>query len=765
MNKSDEEFYKELLNDFREEGAEHLQTIVNGLLDVEKDRNSGDKEMLETIFRETHSLKGAARALDLKNIESLCMAMESIMHKIKDGELEFSPGFFDGFFEATDILEVLLNEIGSTKQSVAENRITKITSKLKNLEQGKSTVKKPHRKKITSSKKESGPPAQEKTSHPEKEEPIKKEPETEHSSDEPKSTPDKAAQQQSESIRVSLDKLNEILYSAEELITSKAFLKFQVQQIDGLSREVTRLKRQIQDWMHGDSEEGKASVKKTSFTESLNKLDSDLAHSTRQLEELQRVNNRNVDDLNFKVRKAMMQPFSSMLSVIPRIVRDLSKEHEKEIELSMEGEHIEIDRRILEQMKDPLIHLIRNSIDHGIETTEERKKAGKNTKGHLTIKVSHEAGQKIGVTIQDDGKGLDHQNIINAAIKNKAVSQSEAGALTESQINQLIFASGVSTSPIITDVSGRGLGMAIVAEKINHLGGKILVDTTPKKGTTFRIELPQTLATFSGILVEASGQRFLLPTTSVFKAVKVSKQEIKPVESKNTFRFLNETISLVTLADVLGLRKSKNFQNKQLQVMIVETTSKTGFVVDKVLGEYEGMVKPLGRQLKHVNKMEGACFLGDGSVVPVLQVEELMEAARGVSSGSPQAQSVTADGEQKKVLYAEDSITVRNMVRSHIEAAGFEVSTAVDGQAAYELLQKEAFDLVVSDIEMPRMNGFELTSKIKKDNALSHLPVILVTSLDSKADRDRGLESGANAYIVKSSFEKSNLIDTIKRLI
>jgi two-component system chemotaxis sensor kinase CheA len=307
--------------------------------------------------------------------------------------------------------------------------------------------------------------------------------------------------------------------------------------------------------------------------------------------------------------------------------------------------------------------------------------------------------------------------------------------------------------------------MAIVAEKINHLGGKIFVDTTPKKGTTFRVELPQTLATFSGILVEASGQRFLLPTTSVFKAVKVNKQDIKPIESKNTFRFLNETISLVSLADVLGLRKSKSSQSSQLQVMIVQTTSKTGFVVDKVIGEYEGMVKPLGQQLKHVDKMEGACFMGDGSVVPVLQVEELMEAARGLRLGSTETRSVKEDGELKKVLYAEDSITVRNMVRSHIEAAGFEVSTAVDGQAAYELLQKEAFDLVVSDIEMPRMNGFELTSKIKKDNALSHLPVILVTSLDSKADRDRGLESGANAYIVKSSFEKSNLIDTIKRLI
>ncbi|MDZ7776461.1 MAG: response regulator [Bacteroidales bacterium] len=523
------------------------------------------------------------------------------------------------------------------------------------------------------------------------------------------------------------------------------------------------MKREVYEALEKNNSEDKA-------PEALNKIESDLLLATRQLEELLRNYSRGVDDLNFKVKKAMMQPFTVLLSVIPRIVRDLSKEHDKKIDLNIEGEHIEIDRRILEQMKDPLIHLIRNSIDHGIETPSERLKNNKKEQGNLSIKVFHEAGQKICITLQDDGKGLDHEKIVQSAIKNKAIKAGEEKGMTREQITGLIFSSGVSASPIITDVSGRGLGMAIVAEKIGQLGGNISLETKPQQGTTFRVELPQTLSTFKGILVEASGQKFLFPTTAVFKALKVSKSDIKTVESRNTIQLKNETISFVPLSGVLGLnRKANPAKDTLLHVLIIQNKDKIGFSIDKVLGEHEGMVKPLGKQLKHVNNIEGACFMGDGSVVPVLQVEELMQAAKSVAareSFSTSGKSAQKEaGDTKKVLVAEDSITVRNMVRNHIEAAGFEVTTCVDGQAAFERLQNEEYDIVVSDIEMPRMNGFELTSKIRSDTRLEHLPVILVTSLETKEDRDRGLESGANAYIVKSSFEKSNLIDTINRLI
>ncbi|MGM0566012.1 MAG: hybrid sensor histidine kinase/response regulator [Bacteroidota bacterium] len=771
MNKSDEEFYKELLNDFKEEGAEHLQTIVNGLLDVEKEGSTDDQELLETIFRETHSLKGSARAVDLKTIENLCMAMESVMHKVKNKKLDFSPAFFDVFFEATDILEVLISEISGSKQSITENRISKVVNSLKMLEKGKYPS-------VGSDKKEASSAVQSSQTHPAKEQKTNQDQEfnkqqeqteepasVEKTPEEPeaKESADTANVSQNESIRVSIQKLNDILYSAEEMITSKAVLKHEVKQVESIFMEFSKLKREISEAFLNISAEDKT-------RESFNKIESDLSQTTRQLEGLLRNYSRGVDDLNFKVKKAMMQPFSVMLSVIPRIVRDFAKEHEKKIDLSIEGEHIEIDRRILEQMKDPLIHLIRNSIDHGIEKTSERLKNKKKEQGKLSIKVFHEAGQKICITLEDDGKGLDYQKILESAIKNKAIKPGEEKSMTKEQINQLIFSSGVSASPIITDVSGRGLGMAIVAEKIGRLGGDISLETKPQCGTTFRIELPQTLSTFKGILVEVSGQKFLFPTTAVSKALKVKKTDIKPVGSRSTIRLKNESVSLVPLSGVLGLnRKGKSPNENLLQVLIIQNKGKMAFSIDHVLGEHEGMVKPLGKQLKHVNNIEGACFMGDGSVVPVLQVDELMQAAKYASGQERFSKAATPalkeEGETKNVLVAEDSITVRNMVRSHIEAAGYKVTTAVDGQAAFEQLQKGGYDILVSDIEMPRMNGFELTSKIRNSKELESLPVILVTSLETKEDRDRGLESGANAYIVKSSFEKSNLIDTINRLI
>ncbi|MFW5974832.1 MAG: hybrid sensor histidine kinase/response regulator, partial [Bacteroidota bacterium] len=500
------------------------------------------------------------------------------------------------------------------------------------------------------------------------------------------------------------------------------------------------------------------------------KIESDLSLATRQLESLLRSHSRGVDELNFKVKRAMMQPFSVLLSVIPRIVRDLSKEHEKKIELGIEGDHIEIDRRILEQMKDPLIHLIRNSIDHGIETTSERLKNNKNEHGKLFLKVFYEAGQKICITLEDDGKGLDYKKILDSAIKNKVIKPGAEKTMSSEEINQLIFSSGVSASPLITDVSGRGLGMAIVAEKIARLGGNISIGTIPKQGTTFRIELPQTLSTFKGILAEVSGQKFLFPTAAVSKALKIKKSDVKTVGARNTIRLKNESVSLVPLSGVLGLnRKGMSHNNGLMQVLIIRNKGKMAFSIDDVLGEHEGMVKPLGKQLKHVNNIEGACLMGDGSVVPVLQVDELMQTAKSFtgseSFSTSEKPTQQKAGDTKKVLVAEDSVTVRNMVRSHIEAAGYEVTIAVDGQAALEQLQKGEYDILVSDIEMPRMNGFELTSKIRNNADLEDLPVILVTSLETKEDRDRGLESGANAYIVKSSFDKTNLIDTINRLI
>jgi two-component system chemotaxis sensor kinase CheA len=394
-------------------------------------------------------------------------------------------------------------------------------------------------------------------------------------------------------------------------------------------------------------------------------------------------------------------------------------------------------------------------------------------RGVLSIKISQDADSHITIQISDDGAGIQREKVIGSAVKMGIVKHDEARSMTDKEIAMLIFVSGVSTSPFVTDISGRGLGMAIVAEKVVKLGGSISLETMPGAGSTFTITLPQTLAVFKGVLVKASEQFFIIPTTSVVKAVRIDPVNINTVEAKKTMSFNGETIALVGLSDVLGLpvKRTKKNSKTLIHVLILSLVQKKiAFVVDEILGEHEGMIKDLGSQLLHVTNIAGATLLGNGRIVPVLHIPELVESASQstlVTEFAPVASPENEPDEvkQKHILVAEDSITIRSMLRNFLETAGFYVKTAVDGQQAYGFLQAERFDLVVSDIEMPQMNGFELTAKIREDKSLSDMPVVLVTALETADDRQRGMNAGANAYIVKSSFEQSNLIETIRRLI
>ncbi|MFO7873891.1 MAG: response regulator, partial [Bacteroidales bacterium] len=348
------------------------------------------------------------------------------------------------------------------------------------------------------------------------------------------------------------------------------------------------------------------------------------------------------------------------------------------------------------------------------------------------------------------------------------LTSAEAETLNEEQTFRLLFASGVTTSPFITDISGRGLGMAIVSEKIDGLGGNIDVKSELGKGTVFTITLPQTLSTFRGVLVKAAENLFLIPTHTVLKAVLITPEEIDTIESKQIIRLNDENVGMVSLSDVLGIPKRHTTRKRSIRhgLIFQHAQKKLALLVDDLLGEHEGVVKRLGAQLKQVKNISGASLLGDGKVVPVLNMPEVLSEAEGNkltgSFDDDELVEKTDAGKSLRVLVAEDSITVRNMLRNYLDSAGFSVITAVDGQEAYEQLQHQDVDIVVSDIEMPRMNGFELTERIRK--SFGQIPVVLVTALESSGDRKRGMDAGANAYIVKSSFEKGNLIDTIKRL-
>jgi two-component system, chemotaxis family, sensor kinase CheA len=765
MSKDQDDFLKELLNDFKIEGAEHLQAMVKGLLELEKDINRPEKKtIVETVFREMHSMKGSSRAVNLMQIERLCMHLESVFHEIKNEKLQLSMAMFDVFFQATDTLEVLLKEMDNPNKSVSENTINQLGVRLKAL--SSENIRHSNADFFMKEMPKERPALQPNPESYAVEEEAITIPEEKEVQDEPLPVlKQKDKISEIETVRIDTAKLYDSLRLAEEMITVKNKLKFHSDQLQLFSSNITNWKRKFSEAASFDKEE------ELRERDLLKKHDEALADAVKNIEKLQYDAGRTIDEMILGLKKTLLQPFSSLLAVVPRIVRDLSKEYNKEVELNILGSETEIDRRILEAMKDPIVHLVRNCIDHGIESKDERVKLKKEKSGTLTISIASDADQKINIILEDDGRGINREKLIGSALKSGTIKAEAVDSMNEQEINMLIFASGVSTSPFITDVSGRGLGMAIVLEKITGLGGNIVVESVAHKGTKFTITLPQTLATFKGILVKASESLFMIPTTAIFKALKISPDDISTVESKNTIRLNNEIVGLVSLADVLGVRKrhSKQKSNFLQGLALQHAQKKLVFVVDEVLGEHEGIVKSLGPQLKHVNNIAGATLLGDGKIVPVLQIAELINAAIGKSftadfDHEEKHENSEADT-RTRILMAEDSITIRNMMRNYLETAGFEVVTAVDGQDAFEHLQSERFDIVVTDIEMPRMNGIQLTAKIKEHPAYNHLPVVLVTALESKDDRKRGMEAGANAYIIKSSFEKSNLIDTINRLI
>jgi two-component system chemotaxis sensor kinase CheA len=388
----------------------------------------------------------------------------------------------------------------------------------------------------------------------------------------------------------------------------------------------------------------------------------------------------------------------------------------------------------------------------------------------VTIAIAARDGSNVEMVVGDDGRGIDPAAVRAAAVKQELLSNEQAAALSERDAFSLIFQSGLSTSPIITDISGRGLGLAIVKEKVERLHGSLAVESTPGKGTTFRIVLPLTLARFRGVLVRAARRQFVMPTSNVERVLRVRMADITTIENRETIVLNGQVVALARLADILELppaTDTAHAPSQQPVVVLVWGHQRIAFLIDEVINEQEVLVKRLGRQLVRVRNVAGATVLGNGQVVPILSVSDLIESAvRSNYGGSTRVAALaTPTAPKQSVLVAEDSITSRMLLKNILETAGYRVETAVDGVDALGKLRGGEFDLLVSDVEMPRLDGFGLTTQVRADRKLSQTPVILVTALDSRQDRERGVDAGANAYIVKSSFDQSNLIEVVRRLI
>ena len=806
MTGSDKEFLKKLLITFRHEAEDHIQTLVSGFIELEKTPTpERQQEIVESIYREAHSLKGAARSVNIPEIDVICQAMENILAALKKKEIVPSPLLLDVLHQAIDTINTIMPAIDRSRTTSEKNRVSSTLKALAAISkkpdviaqvmagQPENTTGMNIQQSVVSTAYEFPKPQPEKSnSHLESDSGGQKKRELPNSevlvsqkTQDNEAPVTAGVTKSAESVRISASRLEAILQETDDLLSNKLAAT-------QLTRDIVKLNDDLSKWnsewsrislglagiMHQTSTEAVSKVPVNQEIELardfltwnhnfMSGLNEQVALLVRAATYYERSITGTTDNLIDKVRHATMFPFSSILEISPKIVRDISREQGKDADVTIRGDNIEIDRRILEELKDPLIHLLRNSVDHGIEKPEVRIAQGKPARGNISILISQQEGNKIEILIADDGRGIDTSKVLASAIKLGIVTPSAAEKLTEADMLLLVFQSGVTTSPLITSVSGRGLGMSIVQEKVEKVRGKIAVESTPGKGTKVKILLPVTLASFQGLSIRLGTQLFIIASNNVERVFRVKKSEIKTVENLPVVSIDGHLVSFCKLGDILGISStgSSDSSIEYLQVVLLSSNvMRMAFAVDEILGENEIVVKKLGRQLAGIAQFSAVATLNSGAIALVLNVAELLK-----KSGTAAVSNVSApeivQTKNKSIMVVEDSITARALLKNILEMGGFSVKTAVDGAEAFALIKSGVFDLVVSDVDMPRMNGFELITKIRADKQLSELPVILVTAMESREHRERGVEVGANAYIVKSSFDQSNLIEIIKRLI
>ena len=741
---------------FAAESEEHLETLDAGLLRLESGADArAETHTVEAVFRAAHSLKGAARMLELSEIEELAHQFEDALAGVaKNGQrLEIAQ------------IEQLTQSLGALRALVAaalgdSGHWPSAQIQLAPQEKGAETA-----------------PAIEKDAASERDLPVS-----------PTVTAfGSGSGWKIETLRVDPQKLDVLLAMAGELVVSTkraARGKAELETLFALREESQklaatrkRLLRQLETAIPASQralllEFERALTRDDERQETQNAVLERLRHSYEDVARLDSV----VSALEEAIHSVRLLPLSTLFSQFPRMVRDLARAQAKDVELHIEGGEVGADKRLIEELKDPLVHLLRNAIDHGIEPPEARERAGKRRAATLQLRGFQSATQIV-VELRDDGRGLDFEAIKNSALAKNLVAADDLETMTPQAIQDLIFAPGFSTATRISDVSGRGVGLDVVRANVENLRGYIEVFSESGQGCTFRLCLPVTLATTRVLLVVVNGQTFALPIENVHSVRQIRAGETFSLQNQPTFTLGEFTVSLAALHELLGFAPPapKTAPTFQPCVVVGVGNEKLGLLVESVIEEQEIILKPPGISLRGVSVLSGATILETGEVCLVLSIPELIKSASRPRT-PPETRAPLARQNEilnlapKTLLLAEDSIITRTQEKRILESAGYRVVTAVDGLDAWNKLreaeaQGTPFDGVVSDIEMPKIDGFALASRIRSDTKFREIPVILVSSLESEADFARGLEVGADAYLCKARFDQSELLETLRRLV
>ncbi|GAA9281577.1 chemotaxis histidine kinase/response regulator CheAY2 [Helicobacter pylori] len=791
---------QEIMEDFLIEAFEMNEQLDQDLVELE--HNPEDLDLLNRIFRVAHTIKGSSSFLNLNILTHLTHNMEDVLNRARKGEIKITPDIMDVVLCSIDLMKTLLvtiRDTGSDTNNGKENEIEEVVKKLQaitsqNLEGAKETSgtketpQKENKEEAKEEIKENKTPTAE---NPASDNPLADEPDLDY------------ANMSAEEVEAEIERLLNKRQEADK--ERRAQKKQEAKQEVTPTKEAPKTetpkapKTETKAKAKADTEENKApsiGVEQTVRVD-VRRLDhlmnligelvlgknrliriySDVEErydGEKFLEELNQVVSSIsavTTDLQLAVMKTRMQPVGKVFNKFPRMVRDLSRELGKSIELIIEGEETELDKSIVEEIGDPLIHIIRNSCDHGIEPLEERRRLNKPETGKVQLSAYNE-GNHIVIKISDDGKGLDPVMLKEKAIEKGVISERDAEGMSDREAFNLIFKPGFSTAKVVSNVSGRGVGMDVVKTNIEKLNGIIEIDSEVGVGTTQKLKIPLTLAIIQALLVGVQEEYYAIPLSSVLETVRISQDEIYTVDGKSVLRLRDEVLSLVRLSDIFKVDAILESNSDVYVVIIGLADQKIGVIVDYLIGQEEVVIKSLGYYLKNTRGIAGATVRGDGKITLIVDVGAMMDMAKSIKVNITTLMNESENTKSKNspsdyiVLAIDDSSTDRAIIRKCLKPLGITLLEATNGLEGLEMLKNgdKIPDAILVDIEMPKMDGYTFASEVRKYNKFKNLPLIAVTSRVTKTDRMRGVESGMTEYITKP-YSGEYLTTVVKRSI
>ncbi len=802
---------QEIMEDFLIEAFEMNEQLDQDLVELE--HNPEDLDLLNRIFRVAHTIKGSSSFLNLNILTHLTHNMEDVLNRARKGEIKITPDIMDVVLRSIDLMKTLLvtiRDTGSDTNNGKENEIEEAVKQLQaitsqNLEGAKEGTKEaPQKENEKEAEKENIEENQENKAkaptakNPTSDNPLADEPDLDYtnmSAEEVEAEIERLLNKRQEADKERRAQKKQEAKPKQEVTPKTETHKTETPKTEAPKAPKTETKAKAK----ADTEENKApsiGVEQTVRVD-VRRLDhlmnligelvlgknrliriySDVEErydGEKFLEELNQVVSSIsavTTDLQLAVMKTRMQPVGKVFNKFPRMVRDLSRELGKSIELIIEGEETELDKSIVEEIGDPLIHIIRNSCDHGIEPLEERRRLNKPETGKVQLSAYNE-GNHIVIKISDDGKGLDPVMLKEKAIEKGVISERDAEGMSDREAFNLIFKPGFSTAKVVSNVSGRGVGMDVVKTNIEKLNGIIEIDSEVGVGTTQKLKIPLTLAIIQALLVGVQEEYYAIPLSSVLETVRISQDEIYTVDGKSVLRLRDEVLSLVRLSDIFKVDAILESNSDVYVVIIGLADQKIGVIVDYLIGQEEVVIKSLGYYLKNTRGIAGATVRGDGKITLIVDVGAMMDMAKSIKVNITTLMNESENTKSKNspsdyvVLAIDDSSTDRAIIRKCLKPLGITILEAANGLEGLEMLKNgdKIPDAILVDIEMPKMDGYTFASEVRKYNKFKNLPLIAVTSRVTKTDRMRGVESGMTEYITKP-YSGEYLTTVVKRSI